>query len=321
MDQTYIGYTSWRDPQQNSLAAVKLTAIQVPNAAKMGVAVEGSAGTNGGRLAFHKFGQATRFVDVFNQGQTPFPFTAAASAPWIVLSETGGRIEKERRIQISVDWTKAPPDKADATVVFTGAGTDCTVNVSSFNPAEPALESVRGFVEADGCVSMEAGHFTRKLDAGANRWIEIPRYGHTVSGMRATGPADVLAVPGKDSPCLEYRMYLFNAGKVDVETIVGPTLNFIPGRPLRYAVSFDDDPPQTVTVVPADFDVHNGNRDWEQSVRNNCRRVQSTHTVQHPGYHTLKIWMIDPAVVLEKIVANTGGVMPSYLGPPESFHR
>ena len=116
-------------------------------------------------------------------------------------------------------------------------------------------------------------------------------------------------------------MYLFSKDTVDVEGIFSPTLNFMANRGLNYAVSFDDDTPQVITLVPADYNAQNGNRDWEWSVINNARYSHTKHLITKPGYHTLKIWMVDPGVVLEKIVVNLGGVKPSYLRPPESFHN
>ena len=111
-------------------------------------------------------------------------------------------------------------------------------------------------------------------------------------------------------------MYLFEAGKVDVEAIVAPTLNFVPGRGLRYAVSFDEQPFQVIDVL-----ARNSMRDWETAVKDNVRKSRSNHTVEKPGYHTLKFRMVDPGVVLQKLVVNLGGVKRSYLGPPESYHN
>ena len=328
MDQTHLGYTSWNDPPHNSLRAIKLTEIEVPEAAAMGVAVEGSesawpGATNEATLpSFDVFNQQRHYLDVFNKGKTPFEFTAAASEPWIILSETNGAIETDQRLWISVDWSKAPTGAASGTVKITAATNEVVVNVQALNPAEPLRDSLQGFVEGEGFVSIEPEHFTKKTDAGGNRWIKIQDYGRTLAGMRATQPVDAPSTtPGKDSPCLEYQMYLFSTGTVAVATVSSPTLNFVPGRGLRYAVSFDDEAPQVVTLVPADYKAQNGNRDWEKIVGDNARYARTTHTLAKPGYHTLKFWMVDPGVVLQKIVVDGGGVKPSYLGPPESFHR
>ena len=159
-----------------------------------------------------------------------------------------------------------------------------------------------------------------KTDAGANRWTLIPDYGRTLSGLRADGPVDVVSTPGKDSPVLEYQMYLFTTGPVSVNAITAPTLNFLADRDVRYAVAFDDEPPQVVTLVPRSYKSQNGNRAWEKSVGDNAHTATSKHTLPTAGYHTLKFWMIDPGVVLQKIIVDLGGVKPSYLGPPESFH-
>jgi hypothetical protein len=111
-------------------------------------------------------------------------------------------------------------------------------------------------------------------------------------------------------------MYLFDPAALQVHTIIAPTLNFVPGRGLRFAVSFDDQPPQIVDAL-----AQNSLHDWEESVKDSMRTVTSSHSLSGSGYHVLKYWMVDPGIVLQKIVVDLGGLKPSYLGPPESFHR
>jgi hypothetical protein len=326
MDQAHLGYTSWVDPPVNSLRALKLKEIPVPAAAKMGIAIEGSESVWPGPEKqpllpeFDNFKKQTRYIDVFNKGKAPFDFTAEVSGQWISVNELSGKIEKEKRLLVTIDWSKAHEGKSSGSIKITGAGSEVMIGLTAFRPTEITPETLKGFVESEGVISIEAEHFTGKTDTGERRWIRIEDYGHTLSAMRATAEADALAAsPGKDSPCLEYQMYLFSAGKFDIISTLSPTLNFIPDRSLRFAISVDDETPQSVTAVPADYNAQNRNADWEKTVRDNARLITTKHTFTNPGYHTLKVWMIDPGVVVQKIVVNTGGLKPSYLGPPESY--
>jgi hypothetical protein len=102
---------------------------------------------------------------------------------------------------------------------------------------------------------------------------------------------------------------------------LAPTLNFVPGRGLRFAVSVDDEPRTIVDALE-----HNSDKDWAQAVSDGVRRVTVPLKIQAPGYHTLKIWAVDPGLVVERVVVShgatgaNGSLKPSYLGPPESFH-
>jgi len=306
MDQTHIGYTGWQEPRVNAMPAV--TEIQVGETAKMGVTPA--------ELRFDAFNQPRQYIEVFNQGRAPFDYSASASAPWIVYSKARGTVGKDERLWVSVDWSKAPMGTAEGFVKISGASADpVTVKVASFRPREVNRHTLRGFVEADGYVSMEAAHYTKKTDAGSVRWEEVKDLGRTLSSMTISPCTAASVTPPHDSPSLEYRMYLFDPHAVQVHTIVAPTLNFVPGRGLRFAVAFDDQLPQMVDAL-----ARNSLKDWEESVKDSVRTVKSTHSVAGSGYHVLKYWMVDPGMVLEKIVVDLGGLKPSYLGPPESFH-
>lgn len=320
MDQTHIGYTSWNEPPVNSMPTI--TEIELPAEAKMGVAVEGSElawpGAPGEPAlpTFDRFNQQSFYLDIFNRGQTPFTFTGAASAPWIKISESRGLVRQEKRVWISADWRHAPVGEGRGSVaISSSSGEKVLVKVAMFHPTAPAPEKLDGFVEADGYVSVEAGHYTKKVDEVAARWEKIDDLGRTLSAMSVFPVTAESLLPGQHAPCLEYKMYLFHAGRVRVEAIFDPTLNFVPGRGLRYAISFDDEKPQVVNVLEK-----NDSEAWATSVKDSVREARSEHIISTPGYHTLKFWMVDPGVVLQKLVVDLGGVKPSYLGPRESYH-
>lgn len=323
MDQPHIGYTGWHDPPANVMPEV--VEREIPASAGMGVAVEGSVWAwpasgieaTPALPAIDVFNRQHRYIDVFNRGRAPFNFTARASAPWMKLSATHGVVGDDQRLWVSVDWSKAP--KGAANGILTVAGTDgatVKVIVPVENPEQPTKASLKGFVEANGFVSIEAAHYTKKIDGALARWEEVPDYGRTLSSMTIFPVTAPSVTAWQDAPCLEYQMYLHNAGELKIDVILAPTLNFVPGRGLRYAVAFDEQRPQIIDSL-----AQNSPEDWATAVKDSVRQVQSIHALTAPGSHTLKFWMVDPGVVLQKIVVNTGGLKPSYLGPPESYRH
>jgi hypothetical protein len=335
MDQTHIGYTFWNEPKTNVMPQV--TEVETPATASMGVVVEGTAsawpGASGTPVlpVFDVFNQQRYYIDVFNRGSTPFAFSATTSAPWILLSASRGTVEKEQRLWVSVDWTNVPQGSSSGYVRITGAppqhaktaragdpgaGGDISVNVNAFYPKSLSRDSLDGFVETNGYVSIEAEHYSSKTGSVSARWEKIDDYGRTLSSMTIVPDTAASILPPQASPCLEYEMYLFDSGTATVEAITAPTLNFVPGRGLRYAISFDEQPPQAIDVL-----ADNSLKAWETAVKDSVRKTESAHSVRGAGYHTLKFCMVDSGLALQKLVVNMGGAKPSYLGPPESYRN
>ncbi|QJD79265.1 glycosyl hydrolase 115 family protein [Spirosoma rhododendri] len=323
MDQTHIGYTYWQQPNQNAMP--KTETISVPTPADMGLTVEGSddwfPGSAGSSLTlptFDKYNQQTYYIDLFNRGQTPFTFQASAGAPWLTLSTTGGTVGQETRLLVGVNWKQAPAGTQQVPITLTGPnGQRVVVQAVVNNPASPLLDPAVGFVESNGYVSIDAEHPTHTTQTATATWQRLPDIGRTAGGMTSS-PVTTPAIeqPGGQSPRLTYQVILADSGMVQVQTYVSPTLNFNDNKGLRFAISFDDETPQIVNMH-----ANETGRVWEQSVANNIRILTTKHRLTKPGEHTLKYWLVDPAVVVQKFVIDRGGVKPSYLGPPESFRR
>jgi len=122
---------------------------------------------------------------------------------------------------------------------------------------------------------------------------------------------------------LEYQVYLSDTGVVKVNAYFSPTLNFNNNpNGIRYAISFDEENPQLIDMTPnPNYPDLNHDPMWNKWVAENINIETSTHKIEKPGKHVLKFWMVDPGIVLQKLVINSGGLKPSYLGPPESFNK
>lgn len=179
-----------------------------------------------------------------------------------------------------------------------------------FHVPENDPEGSPCFVEQDGYVSIEAGNYSRKQETDDIRWEVIPHFGKTVSGI-TTFPQN--AYPYSiDSIWLEYDIHFTDQGECDVTLLLAPTLNFNENKGLRYAVSFNGEKEQIVN-----FNGHYQGELGPWQVEHIIRSV-TRHTLSTPGTHTLRIHVMDPAIVVEKILINRGGLKPSYLGPPQS---
>lgn len=327
MDQTHLGYRDWMPPRRNSLEAIKLSEIQVPDSAILGVLLEGTeqswpeSSVEATLPEFDIFSNRQHYIEVFNRGKKPFTYEIKSNVPWISISESKGQVDNnDKRIIISLNEAILPKGRTEGKITITGTGKEVTVKINAFNPIETGKEKLKGFIECGGLVSIEPEHYSKNIEKGERKWIKVEDYGRTLSGMRATAPANAFAaIPGKDAPCLEYPIYLFSKDTAQVTLLTSNLLNFMPGRDIKIAVSFDDEEPQFITNVPDKFKVHWSNPAWATTVVTHARACETTLKITKQGYHTLKVWMIDPGVVIQKIIVNTGGLKPSYLGPAETF--
>lgn len=113
------------------------------------------------------------------------------------------------------------------------------------------------------------------------------------------------------SPRLEYDVYFLQAGQQTAYVYCLPTHAMNPQYGLRYAIAFDDQTPQII-----DYDTLEWSSKWDLNVIQGAAISQSIHTISSPGPHKLKVWMVDPGVVMDKIVI--GNPRSSHFGPPET---
>jgi hypothetical protein len=325
MDQPHIGYTSWAPPNRNIMPRV--TELTLPDTSDFGVAVDGSAsawpGSSGEPTlpAFDSLNPQRSFVDVFARGSKPIEFKTAADQPWIVLKEDRAPgAGNDRRVWVDVDWSKAPVGQTQGAITISGGTNSVSVKLTAIKATPEQSREAQGcFGGLVGPISFLAADATTNIPVGGVRWEKLPDYGRVSAAMEVFPVTADTIQPPNPAPTLEYPVYFAKAGAYDVELVTSPTMDVIPTRQLGIAMAIDNQTPQVVNAFsPANYKSEDFlGRAYNENTRNNTRVLHFRQTVSTPGKHTLKIIMVDPTVVVMKVVLHDAPLPASYFGPPE----
>jgi hypothetical protein len=221
-----------------------------------------------------------------------------------------GMMSDNPRGQVDFGVPKIPATEAEA-----GAATNQNFTTTNFSGAD--------FVEVNHRIVMEAEHaseFVAGQDATWQKIIGLGYNGAAVSVFPTTvavrsDPQKILS----ESPCLQYKIWFRTAGDWKFTVRALPTFSVETGKPQRYAIALDAEAPQIISL-PASMDERN--RQWQENVLRNAALTASVHVVSQPGIHTLKIWMVDPGIVIDAIAAENGADQNlGYVWPEETTVR
>ncbi|MBB4128641.1 hypothetical protein GGR77_003971 [Xanthomonas translucens] len=327
MDQVHLGYFEWYSPPANIMPAV--AALRIEDTAEYAVAVEGSVpGWPGYYLdpelpAFDSLCRQRHYFEVFPRGARPIAFEVAATEPWISIAEGKpfGIGRGDRRFWVEIDWDKVGVGEQAGTIVVTGAQRAQKIHVKAVKATAAQRREARGaFGGLLGPIAIAADAFERNIAVDGVRWERIADYGRAAGAAMSIFP--VTAASSSDprtAPRLEYPVYLAKAGRYDIDLVTNPTLNVNTAHQLSVAVAFDDQPPRTISVFTPERRAAQDflGEAFTENARNNARILSASQSVASAGRHVLKIMMVDPTMVVQKIVIRSAPLPNSYFGPPE----
>ena len=185
-----------------------------------------------------------------------------------------------------------------------------------------------------------AHDYTRRTATDDARWVFLPGLGRGKGNM-GIEPVTAKSRPLGDGATLEYDINFSQSGKQKLALGILPTNDVNPARGLRIGVRVDDGEMQTIDARQGYVDTFNeytkeniarskvlkplprpasdiylsGTRQRMRSeVFDNLRWLSIDLDIPTEGNHTVKVVMIDPEIVVEKLVINPDNEHPSYHG-------
>lgn len=326
MDQTHQGYTDWYPPLVNVSPAV--SQVLPAKASLFAIAVEGRPQSWPGfwlppeLKPIDSLSRRATYFEIYPYGSEPVQVTYKADQSWIALTETkafsAGKYD--RRVVVDIDWKKAPAGQASGFIAVTDGKETIRIKVTAIKATAQQEKEARGaFGGLTGPIAIAASDANRNIPAASAKWEPIPDYGRGRAAMEVFPVTAASVKPGEAAPRLEYDIYLAKPGTYQVDVVTGPTLDFHTDNNLGLAVSLDTGAPDVRYVFTPETRASETflGKGYQENSLNNARTMHFTVTADRAGRHVLKLGMIDPAVVVQKIIVHDGDLPASYFGPPE----
>jgi len=160
--------------------------------------------------------------------------------------------------------------------------------------------------EAAGFISFEAELPTRASATAGAEW-------KTIRGLGRSGDSIALlptTAPLTPNASLEYDFANSHATNASVIVYCLPSQPLHSDLKLRYAVSVDSGPAQTIDLATAEF-----SRQWSTNVLRSAAIGFANFPITKSDKHTLKLQPLDPGLVFDKVVIDFGGLRATHLGP------
>ena len=284
----------------------------------IGISVEDTLTTKEGiqKLpTFYVNDSQSHFVDVyFPESKNASLMWKFKSLPnWVQVSPSLGvffpdhNILLDQRINVSIDWKNwekaGKPTSAWLTIQAGDVEKKIQITISNSYSDVPASS----IVEKNGLAVVYAKSAIRNTPSANLKWEPLLGFGHSKTVMQAT-PLNSTAVTNYEkSPVLEFEMF--------TETITNDAELYIVGIPthptttdgeVRFAVQWNNEPIKIVN-----FKTEGRSKTWKENVLTNKAIIELKVAVKNKGKQKLKIYMVDPGVMIDYVVLKSSkGSLP-----------
>lgn len=260
------------------------------------------------------------FIDIFLTDTQTINWQATTSKPWIDLEKYKGVLsnlegKKQERLYVRINWSGLPkslpihgseglPDFKEY-IKFTGGGKEMKVELILFNQLDIDLQEYKGLLPTNEKTSIQVYKYSQIADKEL-KWERIEGLGRSGNSMQTsilkikadTIGTNMMSIKERSS-WMEYEFYSFSDAAANLSLYALPTHPLNRNYSVRLGVSVDDGP---IKVV--DFRTFGRSEEWKQNVLSNQAERNLELAKLAKGKHKLRVYAIDPGLVLDRMVIN-----------------